>query len=807
MSRTSYVEIDLPVCTLTYGNSPCTASVGVTGERKCFNTRATCQDISNYDEDTSVLRLSTSSLSNDPDIVAIPSISAIDYTPPRIQLAEGIGARSVITVTVKDHAFPDTGPGGDKYVSERSYNPFKVGSFWGKFRARYRFMRGKRLTWLTGDSMQPLANYERREFVIDRIEGPGSDGFVRIIAKDPLSLLDDKRARAPQVTRGSLATAVTTGTTLNLTPVGIVADEYNLTTPYFVNIGGEEVASVNSVNTGTDQLSVTRGVFRTGTQDHDEGSRVQVCLRYVTTKPHIIIQDLMQTYGNIDSSYIKIADWASEIENFLDTDVLANYSGIITDPTPVKDIVNEIAEQSGISLWWDDIRQTVQLQVLRLVPVIRAAYDDDVMVRGTFQQKEQPEKRVSEAWVYFDQVNPLERESPSNYREALVQTSLLSTERFGVPSARQVFSRWIPAGGGGVAGKITQNLLARFADPPRMFSFRLLRELSARNGSSPQLGEAVNVESFEYQDETGAPDVATCQITSMKATDTHWDITAEEITRSDVDPIQADSTVYPVIIATSNVGTYNMRTAFNSIWSAGDLGNGDIVRFEVRSGVVLRGAPAIETGVWSDITASITIQLVISNGAFIVGTGGRGGDGFAFINIRGTSDFGSSITTNGRNGALGMRITTATTIINNGVIGGGGGGGGGALSFEFFRDDARTLFRKGAGSAGSGAAALGAMRTLGISVTNPDDTRYIQNNGGQGTIEEGGTQRTASWGGYTATGGKGGDLGQAGQNGAASGPVDATVDTGTGGAAGNAVDGDSLITWTTLGDIRGNRVG
>jgi hypothetical protein len=48
--RQTFVEIELPVCTLTYGESPCTAALGVTGDKKCFNTRKTCQDIANYDE-------------------------------------------------------------------------------------------------------------------------------------------------------------------------------------------------------------------------------------------------------------------------------------------------------------------------------------------------------------------------------------------------------------------------------------------------------------------------------------------------------------------------------------------------------------------------------------------------------------------------------------------------------------------------------------------------------------------------------------------------------------------------------------
>lgn len=45
----TYVELELRTCGLTYGVWPCQAALGVTGDHKCFNTRATCQDRANFD--------------------------------------------------------------------------------------------------------------------------------------------------------------------------------------------------------------------------------------------------------------------------------------------------------------------------------------------------------------------------------------------------------------------------------------------------------------------------------------------------------------------------------------------------------------------------------------------------------------------------------------------------------------------------------------------------------------------------------------------------------------------------------------
>lgn len=43
------VELEQDQCRLIYGESPCAAALGTTGERKCYNTRSTCQDRPNYD--------------------------------------------------------------------------------------------------------------------------------------------------------------------------------------------------------------------------------------------------------------------------------------------------------------------------------------------------------------------------------------------------------------------------------------------------------------------------------------------------------------------------------------------------------------------------------------------------------------------------------------------------------------------------------------------------------------------------------------------------------------------------------------
>ena len=46
----AFIECDMDYCGNVYGSSPCTASIGVTGDDKCYNTYATCQDTANFDK-------------------------------------------------------------------------------------------------------------------------------------------------------------------------------------------------------------------------------------------------------------------------------------------------------------------------------------------------------------------------------------------------------------------------------------------------------------------------------------------------------------------------------------------------------------------------------------------------------------------------------------------------------------------------------------------------------------------------------------------------------------------------------------
>lgn len=238
----TYIEIDIDYCSNVYGTSPCTAVLGVDGEKKCFNSLTTCQDRGNFRNSPVTLRFAVDCdyLPRSIDVLS-PSIVSVGYSPATISLGEDLGIRASLNVTFKDHRSGDASTGLDKYVSDRPYDPFTQGTFWGKFRARQPFLRGRPLRWIMGFVGQAIEEMETHHFIIDNFNGPTPDGTFSIVAKDILKIADDERAQAPALSNGSLLADIASGvTSLTVTPDGIGA-EYR--TSGHIAVGGKEIMS------------------------------------------------------------------------------------------------------------------------------------------------------------------------------------------------------------------------------------------------------------------------------------------------------------------------------------------------------------------------------------------------------------------------------------------------------------------------------------------------------------------------------------------------------------------------------------
>lgn len=747
----TYVEIDVPHCANTYGIPPCTASLTAsppTGTIKCFNTRKTCQDIANYvDDDPLTLRFAKPVSYLPVDIFAIPSISDVQITSAVVSLGKDLGQRASVSVIFEDHPDDDTLPGLDPYLSERLYDPFSQGTFWGKFRARNPFIVGAKMRVIFGKVGDALENMETRHFIIDSYEGPSARGKFTIRASDVLKLGDEDKAVAPLPSNGFISAGINSAvTSMTLLPSG-VGSQYPASG--HINIGGSEIVSFTRSG---DVFTITRAQLNTSASAHSAGDRAQLILRYVSQDPADIVYSLCTTYiPGFDASWIDLPTWQDETSTYNGN----TYTATICEPTPVKTLLEELILQGAMALWWDDVDEQLRLQVLHAISTTADEYSSENIRRGSMLVTEQLGMRLSQVFIYFGQFNPLQPlTNTNNFISSTLVEDTEAEDNWGQPAIQTILSRWIPAAGRTVADRLGAIILGRFKTPPRKVQFELARYAQ----TDPVLAGGYHFLNDFVQDETGAASFIPIQVTELKPSGDAYTLSAEEML-FDVPP--ADLTNRSVIF-TANSFNLNLRTEHDSIYPAPT--GAETVTFTISSAVfigsVSTSLPCIDVGTWPSGT---TISIILAAGSRIEGHGGAGGVSFAGAGAG---------TANGSPGGTALYTRKAITLFNSGLIGGGGGGGGG-------------LFSNVNGIGGSGGAG------------------YNPGNGGAGAIASGNSGSVDSGGAAVTVGGShggaGGGIGLPGGTGSAGVPP-------PGGAAGAAVDGHSFVTYSISGDIRGGQI-
>jgi len=762
MISLTYVEIDVDYCSLQYGVAPCTAAIGVTGTAKCFNSLGSCQDRPHFTKLPTTLRFAMDTTDLPDDIECVPSVMSISISPGIVSLGQDLGQRASVKVMFSDHRHSDTGVGGDPYLSERPYDPFKMGTFWGKFRARHPYLRGRALRIIRGSLGQTLAQMETEHYIIDSTDGPGVDGVYTINARDVLKLADGDRAQAPRLSNGYLLNDISdSDTAATLAPAGIGNEEYP--SAGYIAIGGREICVFT--RTG-DSLDLSRGQLGTEPQSHDAQDRVQACLYYEGGNAADIINGLL-TMAGVPSSYIPIADWVAETTSYLRN----VYTAIIAEPTPIDDLLSELVEQAALALWWDPITRLVRLQVLRGIPSDVGVFGSDEIVEGTLQTQEQPDTRVSRIWTYFGQINPLGGQTdPYNYRSAALTIDGTAETDFGSPAIKKIFSRWIPAFGRSTALRLNDIQLGRFKIPPRRIKFALSRA----DHDEVVLGGGYKVQNWNLQDSTGAPVLVPVQVTRLGRSADQLSIEAEELRFTDLSPPPVGERTITIDTDYMNL---NIRNVHDTLFPSPVSGDEITVYIETNVTIYSRQAslPALNVGVWP-----VGVIIKIYHRGVIRAAGGMGGRGW-------TPD---SAPTDGEQGGTAIYSRYPVQIDFDPlsfVLAGGGGGGGGNVNTLNPSDDrgggggGGAGRRGGAGGEGPSPAtngSLGGNDAPGIggqafSTLNWWETNYL-------TDIRGGT------GGYP------GDPGQQGQG--WGGSVGAS-----GGPGGYAIDGVSNLTITGVG--------
>lgn len=213
-----------------------------TGSQRCFNSRGTCQSPTTFTNVPVTLRFAVPTDYLPDNIDCIPNLDGISFTPAVVSLGKDLGQRASVSAVFTDHRWPDTGTGYDPYLSTRTYDPYRQGTYWAKFRSRQPYLQGRPFRLIRGYVGQALVDMETRHYIIDSFTGPTPNGKYSITAKDVLKLADGDQAQAPVISGGSLsANILATDTVATLQPAGIGNAEYP--SSGLIAIGGSEICS------------------------------------------------------------------------------------------------------------------------------------------------------------------------------------------------------------------------------------------------------------------------------------------------------------------------------------------------------------------------------------------------------------------------------------------------------------------------------------------------------------------------------------------------------------------------------------
>lgn len=742
MQRLEFIEIDIEYCSLNHGVLPC----GATGSSPCFNTKSTCQVRTSFTPQSVTLRFAVgaSYLSASGIEITAPCIESVSYSAGEVSIGENLGRRASLSVTMSDFLWSDAGLGFDKYHTQRDYNPYSQGTFWGKFSARQRYLRGRPMRWIQGQVGQSIDAMEVRHFIIDNFNGPTLDGRFNITAKDVLKLADDDRVKVPIASRGYLLSDINAAqTTFTIGPTGAGNLEYPESG--YINIGGKEICTFTRSG---DVFTVERGVEGSVNVTHKSQDRVQVCQVYDGIDPADIIRDLLVSFAKIPTEYIPIDDWRVETATFL----RRRYFRIIAEPMGVAKAISELIQQAGLMVWWDENTKLIRLKVIRAIDTDARVYDDMNTLKGSFKQTEKPDTRLSQVMTYYGKRSPLERDTePTSYHSLQMDVNLEEETNYGSDIIKTLHASWIPAFGRPVAKRINEILLGRFVNPPREFQFSSFRGVDT---IPPMAGDGYLVSSRILQDATGASDLVPVQVTKVVPTAEGFDVSALEMRFLD---FSEDDLNDRTITIDGDVYNFNWRQAYDRLYPPPKPEDEIIciINEGANVGSQIFGRAAFIVGDWpSDIPLKLFIR------GRIQGRGGNGGDGAG----------NDGYATHGQAGGTAL-YTRRPVIIeqSNQIWGGGGGGGSGTWKYG------------GGGGGGQGfSAGLGGT--------------------GQGDGAAGTPERPGAGNGGGNDGAYGGAAGQPGQHGLGN-------SWSNGGAAGAAIDGFSFLTFTSgQGDVRGPRI-
>ena len=521
------VELVQPRCSLRFGTAPCTA----TGMPKCYQTFWTCKDRQNYTPDGSIrwrlcedtaarFPLYEAPNANDIRTNALPCVLSVTTNPTKINIGairdgeSPFSLRGAVTIRCSNPPWPD--PVGDFYIGDRT--GANLGTFFGLLVARNDVFNDVRINIYEGYLGQALSAMQRREYMLEAVEGPDGAGHYTIKGVDPLQYADRIRALYPRTSDLELVDGIAAADTANVRMFGsgadLTRDLGNVTVRRFLRIGSEIIRYVGITSEGSGVYLLTgvaRGQLGTEAADHTAGDAAQRVARFEDVTCYDAADIILRGDPAFPVEFIDNDQWDEEGGLYLYNNRL---TATIAEPTAAEDLLGELCRDGLMSMWFEEKDQKIRILAVRPPNEGVTEIDDERnILAGGFGSMTEPRDRLTRVTVFFGVLDPTGgQDDIGNYRQrySVVEAEFEDPKGSdGTARELRVFSRWLQSTT--TARLFSAQMLLRYKRPPRYVTIRLDAKDRALG-----IGDVIDLSSREFLDIEGKPDRRRWQVISAE---------------------------------------------------------------------------------------------------------------------------------------------------------------------------------------------------------------------------------------------------------------------------------------------------
>lgn len=435
---------------------------------------------------------------------AIPCVASVAIAAEEIRIGRGLGFFGKATVKLTDFTDDDRRV-EDPFAEDASragLNP-SAGSYLGKLLARNPYWTNRPIRvlegWTTDGTWDPAEAITHHYFVRD-VQGP-TDGSLTITCAGPLQLLNLTEIEAPAPSDGTLLGNLDELATTATLADPVIAKDYPPSG--FLRLGEEVVAYIR---TGA-SLTLTREQHGTTASAHQAGDTLQWVLAYQNAPIVTIIADLLTTYGKVAPENLALDQWTKEANDWLGDYLL---SGLVTQPTKVLDLVQELLEIAVCVFWWDDQTGTIRLKAVRPASVAVDTWNDQAHLLDRPQVKRDMTERISRTDILCDlRSASQDPKKASSYRIRLIgEEQGASPQEHGSSKVKLLSSRWLGARNFALGNRATYQITAQLRDGRQT----IVVQVSAKDAHR-QIGDVIDLLSRDLTDCRGLPSPTRCFVT------------------------------------------------------------------------------------------------------------------------------------------------------------------------------------------------------------------------------------------------------------------------------------------------------